>query len=224
MSLARLLALSAVTAGLAFVIPACSSASSDDSTASGETGDEQDVRGVKHCGGIAGLKCSGSLTCVDDPIDACDPANGGADCSGICVDTAKAAKCGGIAGLACPSGQQCVDNPADGCDPAKGGADCMGVCVKAACDAKLALTVTCAPGTSFDTQRCACLPPASHLTCATVDCQRGYHCEQKGLNGGSIPVCIKDDKSDCRTTGCGTGKWCSACWGTFACIPKGALC
>ncbi len=224
MSFVRLVSLSAVTVGLAFVIPACSSSSNGDTTASGDTGDEQDIRELKHCGGIAGLKCPSGLSCVDDPIDTCDPANGGKDCSGICVDASKAPKCGGIAGLACPSGLSCVDAPGDSCDPSKGGADCGGICVKAACDPKLALTVTCKAGTSFDTEKCACLPPASHLTCATTDCAAGYHCEEKGINGGTIPVCIRDDKTDCRTSGCASGKTCSPCWGTFACIPKGAMC
>jgi hypothetical protein len=30
-------------------------------------------------------------------------------------------------------------------------------------------------------------------TCANVKCASGTHCEMKGINGGSIPVCIKDD-------------------------------
>ncbi len=36
------------------------------------------------CGGIAGIKCPDEQTCVDDPSDTCDPAQGGADCPGIC--------------------------------------------------------------------------------------------------------------------------------------------
>ena len=36
------------------------------------------------CGGIAGLKCPGTSVCKDDPRDDCDPAKGGADCSGCC--------------------------------------------------------------------------------------------------------------------------------------------
>lgn len=36
------------------------------------------------CGGIANLKCPTGMVCVDNPNDSCDPANGGADCSGIC--------------------------------------------------------------------------------------------------------------------------------------------
>ncbi len=64
----------------------------------------------------------------------------------------------------------------------------------------------------------------SHLTCATVDCASGYHCEMKGINGGSVPACVADEASDCRTTGCADGKWCSRCWGPYVCIPKGAMC
>lgn len=38
----------------------------------------------KMCGGIAGILCPQGMKCVDDPNDGCDPAHGGADCSGIC--------------------------------------------------------------------------------------------------------------------------------------------
>jgi len=37
------------------------------------------------CGGFAGLPCPDGQMCIDDPSDACDPNNGGADCGGICV-------------------------------------------------------------------------------------------------------------------------------------------
>lgn len=39
----------------------------------------------QRCGGIAGTACPTGKMCVDDPSDDCDPAKGGADCSGICV-------------------------------------------------------------------------------------------------------------------------------------------
>lgn len=81
------------------------------------------------CGGIAGIACAAGLTCVDNPDDSCDPAKGGADCSGECVDVSAATACGGIAARTCPSGLTCVDDPTDSCDPAKGGADCGGICV-----------------------------------------------------------------------------------------------
>jgi hypothetical protein len=37
------------------------------------------------CGGFAGIKCNAGFRCIDDPSDSCDPKQGGADCSGICV-------------------------------------------------------------------------------------------------------------------------------------------
>jgi hypothetical protein len=37
------------------------------------------------CGGIAAIQCPGGFTCIDDPADTCDPAQGGRDCSGKCV-------------------------------------------------------------------------------------------------------------------------------------------
>lgn len=36
------------------------------------------------CGGIAGVACPKGYSCVDDATDSCDPADGGADCSGKC--------------------------------------------------------------------------------------------------------------------------------------------
>jgi hypothetical protein len=42
------------------------------------------------CGGIAGIDCPGSGTCVDDPSDGCDPERGGADCGGICECNVRA--------------------------------------------------------------------------------------------------------------------------------------
>jgi hypothetical protein len=41
------------------------------------------------CGGITGKQCPAGLACVDDPKDNCDPAQGGADCSGVCVQESK---------------------------------------------------------------------------------------------------------------------------------------
>ncbi len=42
--------------------------------------------GKLRCGGIAGFECPTGKECIDDPSDTCDPAQGGADCFGICVD------------------------------------------------------------------------------------------------------------------------------------------
>jgi hypothetical protein len=82
------------------------------------------------CGGIAARPCPGAGRCVDDPSDDCDPANGGADCGGICsciqtqlcirgshfdndpavcacVPDAAPDKC---AAVTCPTGQVCCPN------------------------------------------------------------------------------------------------------------------
>lgn len=45
------------------------------------------------CGGIAGFECKPGYACIDDPADECDPANGGADCGGICVIEEKPPQC-----------------------------------------------------------------------------------------------------------------------------------
>jgi Kazal-type serine protease inhibitor domain len=37
------------------------------------------------CGGFVGIACPGEASCVDDPSDDCDPAAGGADCTGVCA-------------------------------------------------------------------------------------------------------------------------------------------
>jgi hypothetical protein len=41
------------------------------------------------CGGFAGIACAEGYVCVDDPSDDCDPAQGGADCGGICQKNKK---------------------------------------------------------------------------------------------------------------------------------------
>lgn len=73
------------------------------------------------CGGFAGIPCPPGYTCIDDPGDGCDPFNGGADCSGICVPddynpcaaiscmtgTICCPNCGGIC---VPPGTECTDS------------------------------------------------------------------------------------------------------------------
>src|SRR5581483_2635812 len=87
------------------------------------------------CGGLLGTPCPGAGKCVDDPSDDCDPANGGADCGGVCTclqtelcirgthfdnnpavcacvpDAPPPVPCGGIAARPCPGAGKCVDDP-----------------------------------------------------------------------------------------------------------------
>ncbi len=51
------------------------------------------VQNPQTCGGIAGIQCPAGLVCVDNPNDNCDPANGGADCGGICQTCVQKVLC-----------------------------------------------------------------------------------------------------------------------------------
>ena len=62
-------------------------------------------------------------------------------------------------------------------------------------------------------------------------CPTGYSCNHTGIHPDLPGKCEKDvtpppppPPADCTTTGCPSGKYCSACWGHMACIPNGALC
>ena len=55
-------------------------------------------------------------------------------------------------------------------------------------------------------------------------CATGYSCDHTGINPDAAGKCVKDAASDCRSSGCASGKKCSACWGAFTCIPNGAMC
>jgi len=64
------------------------------------------------CGGIAGIACPGSGSCVDDPADDCDPTRGGADCGGICECNIRALCIQGL--VFDPSPEVCACVPSDG--------------------------------------------------------------------------------------------------------------
>ena len=62
--------------------------------------------------------------------------------------------------------------------------------------------------------------------CSEQKCDSGYHCEMKGINGGSIPACIKDAKApgvECGSKTCAVGDVCcnSSCG---ICVPPGGHC
>ncbi len=56
-----------------------------DASSATTSSEASSVSSAKFCGGIAAFPCDGGYMCVDNPDDSCDPMNGGADCSGICV-------------------------------------------------------------------------------------------------------------------------------------------
>jgi len=114
------------------------------------------------CGGLAGRRCSGSVVCVDDPSDRCDPSQGGRDCSGSC---------------ACPRVSPCV--PGTQWDPSPT------VC---ACVADPCFTVLCPIGTYCEskdgTARCE---PGIH-PCATVLCGPDTRCVVRDGVGSCEPI------------------------------------
>ena len=130
----------------------------------------------------------------------------GADGSQIATDTtddnveAIKVACGGIAGIQCPAKYECVITAKH--------PDAMGTCQKAKVCVQ---NVMCTKDDHFDHTLCKCVPNQciqnkmcikdSHwdsitcgcvadVSCKTLTCKTSYHCEEKGINGGTIPVCI----------------------------------
>ncbi len=110
--------------------------------------------------------------------------------------------CGGIAAIPCPKGYECKITSTY--------PDAMGSCKKIKTCVQ---TQMCTLTSHWDSQVCSCVPNSciqkvmcttnSHwdsilcecvedVTCNTLECMSGYHCEMKGLNGGSTAVCIKN--------------------------------
>jgi hypothetical protein len=118
------------------------------------------------CAGFLGIACpeapnSEQMTlyaCVDDFRDDCDPENGGADCSGLCVAATGPQYCGSSQSPPCAAGLICVFNPYLACAaPAEHVADCdTGICALAApgtCDSTLKCgdALTCVGGFLYPT-------------------------------------------------------------------------
>jgi hypothetical protein len=189
------------------------------------------------CGGFGGFPCPDpdAQDCVDDPSDDCDPANGGADCGGICVPktsdpcatvrcragtvcqvsdmgspacVAIGPFCGGIAARPCPGLGECIDNPTDSCDPRAGGADCGGVCV---CEQ----TSSCPRGSVFDSSATVC-------DCAAKVCVQNVLCARGTTFDNSPDVCAcVPDASACAAVLCPTGTTCEVHDGAPTCVSNG---
>jgi hypothetical protein len=72
-------------------------------------------------------------------------------------------------------------------------------------------------------QSTTCCRPGPTQTCADLTCPTGYHCEMKGINGGSVPVCIKDAATKSCKGFCGK-KSPDGCWCDSQCESYGDCC
>jgi hypothetical protein len=86
----RLISCGALVLGAALLGTGCSPTAEAQQTAALEEGKKADGQ---FCGGFAAIQCPEGYTCVDDPKDDCDPAQGGADCGGICQQEPKKPAC-----------------------------------------------------------------------------------------------------------------------------------
>jgi hypothetical protein len=170
--------------------------------------------GTNSCKAICGAKapsgcwcdaaCSSYGDCCPDKKAVCNAAT---TCADLSCGAGTHCEMKGINGGAIPV---CINDPV-----VKTCADLGGTC--------LPLTypmAQCQAGQIADTSAglCEAIPgqsttcchaaPAPVQTCATFVCGEGTHCEMKGINGGSVPVCIQDPV---------VGKTCSDLGGT--CLP-----
>ena len=101
------------------------------------------------CGGIAGIPCPSGYTCVDSPGDGCDPNNGGADCSGICVPVDY----NPCAAMLCLEGTTCCPNCGGVCIPADT------ACSDDLCQVEQCNEAVCGPGEYCCNESCSrCVP------------------------------------------------------------------
>ena len=136
------------------------------------------------CGGIDGVKCATGLTCIDDPDDTCDPAKGGRDCSGTCLNTQSPDYCGKENALRClPSStivpQKCIKNKWTNQTACSAGATCNnGACLVSAAQT----TCTNSGGTW------GALPNSNLNTCGIDSISES---DGRGLTGCSCPFSSK---------------------------------
>lgn len=50
------------------------------------------------------------------------------------------------------------------------------------------------------------------------------HANINSVDVMNLGGCEDEEPSDCRDDGCGDGDECQYCWGSWQCIPEGAVC
>lgn len=149
------------------------------------------------CGGYFGTPCPPNHICIDDPSDACDPNNYGADCPGICVLVANP-----CAAITCPWGTTCC--PADGGSCLPAGTACPGAPVVVPCDGTY-----CAPGLICCNNGCGeCAAPDG--ACSAVYCAPTTETPCGDSWCGEGEYCCNESCSICAPVGSGcTRQYCA---------------
>ncbi len=148
----------------------------------------------RRCGGIAGISCPDGFICVDDHRDECNPSQGGADCSGLCVRPDP----NPCSLIRCASGRQCCPLCGGLCLPP----DVR--CREAVCREESCNGVTCGPG----------------QYCCNPSCQQ---CVDLGA-GCTKKVCPPEDLAGepCGSRVCPTGQVCCNASCGICTAPGGA--
>ncbi len=187
---------------------------------------------ARHCGGFAGLTCGEGEYCSFDREDSC----GFADALGTCRPRPEA--CAEIYAPVCGCdgntyGNECEANAAgtsahrDGeCAPRPG--TCTAATASTACGmAQYCNEPSC--GRADVAGMCADRPTRCTREFMPV-CGCNGRTYSNSCNAAAAGVSIDHEGAcettprDCRTSGCGTGQSCQFCWGSYACIPEGAVC
>jgi PrcB C-terminal len=191
---------------------------------------------TQSCGGITGKQCPGNGQCSDDPSDSCDPANGGADCGGLCACGPQTELCmrGSVFDNS-PKVCACVPDPTQDpcaavsckegthCSAADGGAQCLPDSVS--CGGFIGKGCP-GSGQCVDAPNDGCDPKQGGADCSGICTCPTLYCPQGATFNGSPEVCAcvpAAPQDPCAGLKCAPGSVCSAADGGGVCVSDGGL-
>jgi len=154
---------------------------------------------------------------LTNPMGSCKPSETADNTPGLCggalgqsTTCCRPGQAQTCADLTCPSGYHCEMKGINGgsipvCIKDAASKSCKGYCGKKSpdgcwCDSQCDNYGDCCPDKQAECD--------AAKTCSDITCSAGYHCEMKGINGGSVPVCIKDAAKTCSDITCSAGYHC----------------